>query len=604
MKQKERGQKGGEWDLSPLLKSDTDPAIAKEQQLIKKDVEAFASKWRGRKDYLENVQALRTALDEYEALHKKRGISGAAGLYFSLRSTQDQSNTTVKAGVQKTTDFSVMMSNQLHFFGLALSKIPVAQQQVFLKEPLLGEYNHYLSRVFLTGKYNLEEAEEKILSLMSETSYSKWVNMVEEFISKETRVILQEDGSEKEKSFEEIASLMDSQNKKVRDLAALAFNEILDKHKASAEAEINAILAYKKVEDDLRKTERADTLRHVADDIESTVVDTMIATVQSHNDLAQAYYAFKAKLMGLKKLAYHERNIPYGIAEKEYSFEETLALVKKVFARLDPEFESIVTRFAENGQYDVYPHKGKRGGAYCTAIWPGYPTYIMLNHTNRLQDVKTFAHESGHGINHELIKAHNNSLNAESPLSTAEVASTFMEDFVLDELGKEADEELRLALIMKKLNDDVSTIFRQVACYCFEQELHATFRKKGFVPLDEIGTIFLKHMKSYMGPTIEQSPGSQNWWVYWSHIREFFYVYSYSSGLLISKALQRMVRADKANVAKVKQFLSAGMSDSPQNTFLKIGIDIRKKAFWETGLAETADLLKQAQTLAKKLKKI
>ena len=95
---------------------------------------------------------------------------------------------------------------------------------------------------------------------------------------------------------------------------------------------------------------------------------------------------------------------------------------------------------------------------------------------------------------------------------------------------------------MQKLNDDISTIMRQVSCYMFEQELHNNFRKQGYLSKEEIGILFQKHMSNYMGEFVEQSSGSENWWVYWSHIRNFFYVYSYSSGLLISKSLQNSVK--------------------------------------------------------------
>jgi oligoendopeptidase F len=157
---------------------------------------------------------------------------------------------------------------------------------------------------------------------------------------------------------------------------------------------------------------------------------------------------------------------------------------------------------------------------------------------------------------------------------------------------------------MAKLNDDVSSIFRQVACYRFEQELHQEFRKKGYLSKDEIGVLFRKHMKAYMGPFVEQSPGSENWWVYWNHIRYFFYVYSYASGLLISKSLQNSVKKDPAFIKKVKEFLSAGLSDSPKNIFGRLGIDITDNQFWGKGLDEVELLLNETTQLAVRLKKI
>jgi oligoendopeptidase F len=272
--------------------------------------------------------------------------------------------------------------------------------------------------------------------------------------------------------------------------------------------------------------------------------------------------------------------------------------------KLDPQFADIFAAFIKNGQIDAYPKKGKDSGAFCIHQLMTQPTYILLNHTGKLHDVLTIAHELGHGINNELIRKKQHALDFGTPTSTAEVASTFMEDFVLNEILHAADEELRLAIMMQKLNDDVSSIFRQVACYRFEQELHQAYRREGYLSKEEIGVLFRKHMAAYMGDAVEQSPGSENWWVYWNHIRYFFYVYSYASGLLISKSLQAGVKKDAAFIERVKVFLSAGLSDSPKNIFAKLGIDITDNLFWGSGLDEVERLLNETTRLANNLGKI
>jgi len=73
------------------------------------------------------------------------------------------------------------------------------------------------------------------------------------------------------------------------------------------------------------------------------------------------------------------------------------------------------------------------------------PTYILLNWNNRLNDVLTFAHEAGHGINNELVKKSQTLLILEHQLQP-EVASTFMEDFVLQRLLSNADDKLKLSI--------------------------------------------------------------------------------------------------------------------------------------------------------------
>lgn len=61
---------------------------------------------------------------------------------------------------------------------------------------------------------------------------------------------------------------------------------------------------------------------------------------------------------------------------------------------------------------------------------------------------------------------------------------------------------------------------------------------------------------------------------------------------------------DPSFIEKVKEFLSAGASDSPKNIFQKMGIDITDKKFWADGLEKIETLLKDTEKLAKKLGKI
>lgn len=593
-----------EWNLSPLFDRDDDPRFEEKRKIIEQKSYEFINKWKDRRDYLEDPSALKQALDEYEQWRRHYGSEGDEGYYFMLRTSQDQNDPALKARLNRIEEFSKRIENDIQFFSIRVARIKAEDQEKFLSYPGLVPYRHHLERLFAEAQYLLSEPEEKIMNLKATTSYSNWVRMTSGFLAKEQRAVADDKGKRKVRSFSEIASLMNSKKKVVRDAAARAFNDVVKKHEEVAEAEINSILGNKKVDDKLRNVPRPDFTRHLHDDIESEVVDSLIQSVSARFDISSRYYRLKAKLMKVKKLRYHDRNVEYGRIEKKYPYHESVDLVRRVMEKLDRKFGDIFKGFVENGFIDVFPRKGKVNGAFCAHLLISQPTYILLNHTDKLHDVLTIAHELGHGINNELVKERQNALNFGTPTSTAEVASTFMEDFVLEEIMKQADDELRLSIMMMKLNDDVSSIFRQVACYRFEQELHQAFRQKGYLSKEEIGKLFQKHMASYMGDAVEQSPGSESWWVYWSHIRAFFYVYSYSSGLLISKSLQNSVKKDPQFIAKVKDFLSTGLSDSPANIFRKLGVDIRDKTFWDKGLDEVEHLLEETTRLAKRMKKI
>ncbi len=588
------------WKLQPLFIGDSDPLMAKQRVLIERKSYEFIDTWKDRSDYLDDPAILRRALDQYESWKRLYGSDGNEGFYFWLRTQQDQNDPKLKAKFNKIEEFSKKIENDIQFFYLRIARIKPEIQQKFLVYDGLAKYRHFLQRIFAESRYHLSEAEEKILNLKSATSYANWTKMTSGFLSKEERSVITENGVRRVKPFTEIIALMNSKDKRVRDTAARAFNDILQKNAEVAEAELNSVLANKKTDDELRGTPRPDALRHLADDIDSEVVDTLISSVAARFDIPSRFYALKAKLIGVKRLEYHDRNVEYGDVSRRYPYAKAVNLVYGVMNGLDKQFGDIFAGFIKNGQIDVYPRKGKESGAFCIHHLISQPTYILLNHAGKLHDVLTIAHELGHGVNNELIREKQHALDFGTPTSTAEVASTFMEDFVLEEILRSANDELRLAMMMQKLNDDVSSIFRQVACYRFEQELHAAFRAKGYLSKGDIGKLFQKHMASYMGKAVEQSAGSENWWIYWSHIRYFFYVYSYASGLLISKSLQNSVKKDPAFIIKVKEFLSAGLSESPKNIFKKLGIDIGNKHFWDIGLGEVEKLLHETEMLAKK----
>jgi len=588
-----------EWDFSSLEK---EGSFEEKRNEIKENVNKFVEKWKRNKIYLEDSKKLKEALDEYENLVANHLGGGDEHYYFWLKTQLDQNNSGLRAKFNKIDAFQNNIQSELNFFEISLSKINKEKKESFLKDNLLKEYRHFLESLFIKEKHLLGEKEEKIMVLKSAPSYSFWIDMVSSFLSRE-EIIWDEKTGEK-KTYSEIRSLMDNQNEEIRKKSARAFNKIIKKYEDVAEKELNAVLEDKRVNDEIRKFNRPDKSRHLKDDIDTEIVDSLINSVSENYNISKRFYILKAKLMKIEKFSYSERSIDYGCISKRLDYKNSIELIKKVFEDLNPKFKEVLENFLNQGKIDVFPKKGKRDGAFCVDSLKRQPVFVMLNYTERLTDVLTFAHEMGHAIHKEFMKEKNNALNIGTPKSTAEVAGTFMEDFVLEYLLEKSDEEEKFVLIIQKLQEDIQTIFRQVACYKFEQNLHKTFREKGYLSKEDIGKLFSEEMKKYLGEIFKEGDDLKNGWVYWPHIRNYFYNYSYASGQLISKFLQSLVRKDKKNIEKVEKIFYTGTSDSPKNIFKKIGAEISKKEFWDKGLKEIEILLDYAEELAKKLGKI
>lgn len=592
-----------EWKLSDLGKSLSDTKFIQERKELEKKSKAFARKWKKNKDFLSKPKVLQKALEEYSQLIM---YGNSEDLFLWLHLQKNSSDTQLQAAMKKFEEFVRGISEYSRFFLLELAEVDKASQKKMLAAKELNTYRHFLETLFAQSRYQLSEAEEKILSFKSGVSHGNWEAMLEEFLFSETRkVLVKKKGgySEKELGLASIAQLNASSCGRVRSSSRKALIDILTQYKKVAEKEINSILENKKIDDELRSYARPDSSRHIHEDIDTEIVDTLRRVVADNYRISQDFHTFKLQLLKKKKFNYEERSLGYGKFQKKYSYTDAVDIVRKAFARIDQSFVDIFDDFVAEGKIDVYPQKGKRGGAFCISHGLHLPVYVMLNFTESARDIATLAHEMGHAV-HGVLSKKEAALNYGHPMCTAEVASTFCEDFVFEELLHDVTEQERLVMMVNKLQDRIQTIFRQIAAYNFEFELHTEFRKKGYLSCEEIGVLFNKHMKAYLGPSFSLDEHSALGWISWSHFRSPFYVYSYAMGLISAQAMQAKFREDPEFITLIKEFYTTGTSRAPVDIFKRMGFDIRKADFWQQGLDETKALLQETKKLAKTLGKI
>ncbi len=68
---------------------------------------------------------------------------------------------------------------------MEIGKIPKPTQKKFLASNELKPFKYVLKKVFETAKYNLTEAEEKILNLKSLPAHGMWISGFHKVISKQ-----------------------------------------------------------------------------------------------------------------------------------------------------------------------------------------------------------------------------------------------------------------------------------------------------------------------------------------------------------------------------------------------------------------------------------
>lgn len=582
-----------EWDFKLFYKNAKDPQIKKDIETSQKLATQFAKKYRG-KNFTKDTKTLLAALKDYEKLSEDIGLSRAFRYYF-FRSTLDAKDNEAEAMLNQLSQISAKMSNETSFFGLTLGKIAKKDQKVFLKDEKLKKYKYFLEVIFNNSQFQLEEAEEKILTLKSLPSRSMWISGFERLLGKQTVKF-----KGKEIPFPEASGILSTLKTKERRTLYKKMAEILYDISDFAESEVNAIVTNKKINDELRgyKLPYEATVRGYENKIET--VEALRKAVKDSNKISHRFYKAKAKLLGEEKLIYGDRAARVGRVQKKINFDEAVKIVRDEFIKTGSEFANIFDRMLTEGQIDVYPKTGKRGGAFC-ANTHGLPTLVMLNHTDDLNSVSTLAHEMGHALHSEFSKKQP-IFYEDYTIATAEVASTFFESLVFDSIFEKASDEERVVLLHDKIQDDIQTIHRQMACFEFEVELHEKVRETGFLPKEDIARLMNKHMKAYLGPAFDLEDIDGYFFVNWPHIRNFFYVYSYAFGQIISSALYTKYKEDNSFVEKIIEFLSAGGSMSPEDIFKSIGIDVTKPDFFKTGLKKIEDDVSNLEKLVRHTK--
>ncbi len=584
-----------EWDLTAFYKSINDPQMEKDLKIAEKAYSAFEKKYKKDKSYLKDPKKLSKALEDNLNLAELK--AGHPINYLSKKFDLDAGNKEIPAKINLLSQRLSTLSNSIVFFDVEISKIPINLQKKFLEDKSLAKYRYLLEKTFENAKYVLSEPEEKILTLKNLPSHSLWVKSLQK-----VRDVMTVKHKGKDVPLSEASLLVETL--KTQKERVVLYEKILSKNISVAEiaeSELNAIVTNKKIDDELRGFKEAyDSTLLAYEDKKETVL-SLAHAVTNHFYIANRFYKVKAKMLGLKKLEYADRNALVGRTNKKIDFNSAYNILRDVFVRLHPKFVEILDMFVLNGQIDVYPKKGKRGGAYSSGEYKT-PTLTFLNYVDTFDSVMTFAHELGHGIHTELAKVQP-FIYQEYSISTAEVASTLFENFIFhDQFEKLRDDEKIIAL-HDKIADDMGTIFVQIALFNFEVELHKIIKEKGSMTKEEMARLMSTQMKKCFGDVMNITERNGYAFVGWPHIRYFFYVYTYAMGKITSKALYKKYKEDKSYMEKIIKFMSLGGSMSPENIFKSIGIDISKAEFWTFGLKEIEEDVNMLEKLVNKKRK-
>lgn len=600
--QKITGAEGVRWDLSFMYSGVDDPKIEVDLVAWCDAVKSFYDAHKGNL-----ATTLGQAIRDQIALTE---LSNKLGVFLFLRRSvdvNDQAAQTRIADVEKR--MSLAGADFMTFFEHELvdldDAVIVALSE---KDETVKKHLSSIAHARTFKKHLLSPAVEAALTKRSPFGAGTWSDFYDEVES--DMVLPWKDGT---KSLTEMLHLLsESKDGEERALALKTVHESLGGyfHKFSART-LNTVVGAKEIEDRERGYTHPMESRNKASKIPDEVVEALHVAVRDvAGPLARRYYALKAKLLGLEKLRWSDRNAPLPFTDDSIvTWDEAMRTVIDAYQSFSPTLAGLIRETVDKKRIDAPFVKGKSGGAFNYSIcMPGgiVTSFTFLNYLGSRRDVMTVAHELGHGVHGLLAGEAQGALMMHAPMAYAETASVFGEmttfNFIKAKVAATGDDRALLGLLCGKIDDMMNTAVRQIGFSAFERRVHGAKRRLSPEELDAIWMETTQELYGASGDVFTYEH-TERLWSYVSHFHRPFYVYAYAFGELFTQSLYaaRERLGDRFEPLYL-DMLRSGDTRNATELLAPFGLDPASPTFWADGIrVSLGAMIEEAEKLAEKI---
>lgn len=601
------------WDLGVFYSGVHDPQIALDTDTLAE----LAKKFNG--DYKGSLSTkLGSAINDYAAI---KMLTDKVIVYLYLLQSLDVTDAATKTKMSEAEQkISFAYGEYLTFFDIELVALDDAVlQKLYDADANVLKYRSWIEHLRVFKPHLLSEPVEAALTKRSPFGTGAWSEFFDE-----CEADLSFDLKGQKRTLVEMLDLLtNSQDPAERASAMQTINNGLGGYFGKYAAQTLYMVAG---EDAVERKDRAYphpmSAQNKANHIQDAVVEALHnAVTKIAGPLATRYYRLKAGLLGMKTLAWSDRNAPLPFADPTLvPFDDAMATVLAAYQSFSPTLAEIVRDFGAAKRIDAPATKGKRGGAYNYSIMlPGDrpASFTFLNYLGSDRDVMTLAHELGHGVHGILAARAQGPLMFHAPIAYCETASVFGEmttfNFLKRQLAEKGETAALLSLVTGKIEDAINTIVRQIGFSNFERRLHgmdATYRtweepKKRSA--EELDVLWLQTLKELYGEDgdVFTYKDTEHLWSYISHFHRPFYVYGYAFGELLTQSLyaKQATLGARFEPLYLDLLRSGGTKDAVQ-LLQPFGLDPSQETFWADGIrVGLGAMIEEAEQLARAQKK-
>ncbi len=522
-------------------------------------------------------------------------------VFSNMNLHQDTNNTDSQGLVQKVSSLQVNAAAALSYIEPEIMSFENSILISYMNSNKdLEKYKHYFEDILRQKSHILPKEQEELLALAGDFAgtpsniFSMFMNadlILPEVIDDNHNTITLTHGN--------YLKLLKSADSKVRKTAFEAMFNTLDRNKNTLTSVYLSSLKKDVFEMRARKFDSCCEANLDGKNINISVYDNLIETVNESLPLLHRYVSLRKKMLGLDELHMYDLYTPMvKDMDEKVSFENGKNLVKEALMPLGEEYLGLLNKGFNDGWIDVYENKGKRSGAYSWGTYGVHP-YVLLNYQDTLNNTFTLAHEMGHALHSYYSDESQPFIYHSYPIFLAEVASTVNESLLINHLLKiTTDKEKRKYLINHYMESFRTTLYRQVMFAEFECKSHELVEKGEAVTSDVLNQIHYDLNKKYYGKDIIVDELIKFEWARIPHFYTSFYVYQYATGFSSAVAIsQQILEKGESAVTNYKTFLKSGSSKYPLETLKATGVDMTTSAPIKNALKVFEALLDEMETL-------
>lgn len=545
-----------------------------------------------------DVSKIPAVLDAYYGLHRRLS---KLSVYARMRFDQDTTDSTYQTMSAKIGSLGVKIGAASAFVEPEILSYSKEQLEAAEKEnERTAYYGRKIEEMLRGQEHTLDAEKEELLAAAGDMAeapddiFSVLMNADMKYPD-----IVLEDGTHLPLTNSTYISYMESPDRAVREGAFKTLYGQIASLKNTFAAIYRGNLKQAKFYAQSRKYSSARAMYLADSNVPESVYDNLLSAVHEALPMMYRYVAVRKKVLGVDKLHMYDVYTPIVAAQNQtYEFEQAKQMVLEALKPMGEDYLSHAREGLENRWIDIYPNKGKKGGAYSWGCYDSQP-FILLNYTKNLDSVFTLIHEMGHSIHSYYSITAQDYAYSDYKIFVAEVASTCNECLLMhDLLEKTTDKGQRKYLLNHYLDSFKGTLFRQTMFAEFEKTAHDYCAQGKPLTAEALSQMYLELNQKYFGPDMEKDEEIAYEWMRIPHFYTPFYVYQYATGYSAAVALSaKILKEGKPAVDAYMSFLKGGESKDPIDLLKMAGVDMTTEKPVADALALFGELVAELEAL-------